>query len=189
MDNPKVQVHMYRYTFNTIDCFSIWIVNNDVIAHSNLVLWMNLTDVAGLENILGLRSDIMIQYDAAGFAKAASPETINAVTLTARNTRPEALAVINGLTHYRFGLDFSSLVIPAAGKFRIDIAMDKRSPWPPYLDLMNQNPGITFGADDYSFAAIPVEEKNYGDVTLPPTNPNVLLEENGTLLWGYPEIF
>lgn len=157
-----------------------------------MLAWFYFTDVAGLENVVGLRIDIAQAYDANGFnMPLAFAETI----VTNQNARrPEPLFTDALGTHYRIALDLSAATIAVGSRLYLAFLVDKRNSFPPYLDFMNQNPGITFGTGDYSFAEIPVLDKSAGDGTLAhliatiPLNPHVYLTANDQPAWGSPEL-
>lgn len=171
-----------------MDMFGIRLENTDSRSYSNLKLYLYFTDRAGIGTVFGFRADIIQIYNADGFNSSASDSVISSICKALRNVMPESLSVVGDLYNYRILIDLSSWEVTPGSVARLDIGLDTRSPWPPYLDLMNERPDMSLGEGDYSFEAIPsiaveeVDAANWREVI--PMNPKVLLQNGETWLWG-----
>ena len=201
LSDSILQLRIGHYTYGGMDYYTMLIENRDSIAHGNLQLVFDFTDRAGLDTSLGMRLDIGQTYDANGFNSPISANVILALTNNLRNKFPVVLSGSGSATLYRMLFPLDSITIPAGGKMRLDFALDSRSPWSPHLDLMNANPGVTFGVGDYSFgmhsisngdpenySGIPEVSKDIFDTTpsTVPVNHYIAIYEQGVLQVGYP---
>lgn len=136
---------------------------------------------AGYSNKLGLRCDIAQKYGTDGFNKVFEMDDSEFRTLL-RNAFATDLGTLAGNGEHQYQLQVS---LPAASglaageMLRMDLMLDSRTSYAPYLDLMNTPPGITWGAGDYSFDGMAVTGRD--DYLTRSTM------ENGVAVWSdYP---
>lgn len=137
-------VRTYQYHWADMSGININIFNNEARAFDSLTVRLYMRGNDDLYNDIGIRMDICQAYDEAGFNKACSPETITELTTLFRLTHPikieDTYDAASGTWQWYFPIPLGSTVIKSSSRFRIDVLLDRRSRWAPYLDLMNAAP-------------------------------------------------
>jgi len=200
----KFEVRLYKYDFGGLPFLNINVYNKEEQSYDSLTIRVYFRAADGIEKTLGIRMDICQAYNEAGFNGPCSASTITELTGLLRVTFPVKLTdtydAASGTYQWYFPIPLGSTVIKSASRFRIDVGFDTRSPYPPYLDLMNQRPTFVPGSqvgdwtwDAHSraagapadFVGILTEPKDYGDAALAPVDPYATVYRKDQFVWGY----
>ncbi len=137
-------VRTYQYHWADMSGININVFNNEGRAFDSLTIRLYMRGKDDIYKDIGIRMDICQAYDEAGFNKPCSPETITELTTLLRLVHPEKIEdtydAATGTWQWYFPIPLGSTVIKSSSRFRIDVLFDKRSPYPPHLDLMNSAP-------------------------------------------------
>lgn len=140
----EFEVRTYQYQWGGMSMLNINIFNNEARQYDSLTVRLYMRGTEAIAKDIGIRMDICQAYDEAGFNKACDPATITYLTTLLRLALPTKIDDTydpnDGTWQWYFPVPLGSTIIKSSSRFRMDVGFDKRSPWPPYLDLMNEAP-------------------------------------------------
>jgi len=219
VEHVAFDIRTHTYDANgTDDAFSIVMVNQDSKTYDSIearvymrappTVNVNGVDV-NFEDHFAWRLDIGIQYDAAGFQMEHFKGAVDQLIQDARPIRiDDTYDATSGTYAYYIPIPLGATEMQSGSRFRLDMLMDTRSPWPPYEDLMNQVPTVrptrmsngeyhplewSFGpktvAGGYpvDFPGVPHGVKNDADnkFWMLPINPYIAIYRKDQFVWGY----
>lgn len=207
VEHVDFDIRAVRYYWGDLPGLGMNIVNQDVKAYDSLDVRLYFRAKEGFENDLGARLDIGIVYDEAGFQK--SFDSLNtpireAIMRQKPNKMEDTYNEADGTYAYYLSVPLWGIQMRSGSRIRLDVIFDRRSPYPPYEDLMNQPPEHELSDDDWSFGphskekgepydykGIPIGEKgdiddNYWSQEI---NHYITVYRKGEFIWGYSPSF
>ncbi|MDG5816341.1 glycoside hydrolase family 9 protein [Chitinispirillales bacterium ANBcel5] len=208
VEHVEFDVRAIRYDEHFI---GLNVVNQDVKAYDSLELRMyvrspEIINVDGQEvnfdDHFAFRVDIGIQYNSAGYQDEHFKEYLDPLVQAARPVKmDDTYDPETDTWAWYIPVPLGSAQMESGARFRIDLLMDSRSPWPPYEDLMNVPPQKEITDLDWSFKphsradgapfdypGLPEGEKdedldqNYWNI---PVNPYITVYRKNEFVWGY----
>lgn len=202
VEHVKFEIRTLQYNWGSHPALGVNIVNMDSKSYDSLEIRFYMRGPANLDNDLGARMDICQAYDEAGFNLPCEDNQGTLIRL-ARPVRLEDTFDASTNTYaWYFPIPLGATQVKSGSRVRIDIIFDRRSPWPPYTDLMGMAPvklpGHTPGdwswdahsraaGDPADFPGIPRLDKEdsdnrYWDI---PVNPYVTVYRKEEFVWGF----
>jgi len=194
-------VRVSRYTWSGMTALTFNIENNEAVAFDSLELRVYLRDKDGLDKDVAVRFDICQAYDESGYNLPCEDLTIGAQAKALRPVKMEdTYDAATQTWAWYITLPLGYTKVKAGSRVRYDVMLDRRSPWAPYEDLMNQpsahipsNSDWSFGThsraagDPADYAGIPVEDKDIMDnmASNVPINPFVTVYRKNEFISGY----
>lgn len=195
-------VRTVRYTWQDMTALGINVVNQDNKAYDSLDLRLYFRAQEGFEDDLAARLDIGIVYREDGFQDEMDENA--AIRAHIRNSRPvkieDTYDPVDQTWAYYYSVPLYGVEMKSGSRIRLDIIFDRRSPFPPYEDLMNQPPEHQISDLDWSFG--PHSIANGDPVDFPgvpiiskvavdsmywelPINYYTTIYRKGEFVWGY----
>jgi hypothetical protein len=198
-------VRVARYTWGGMTALTFNIENNEPQPFDSLELRVYLRAGADLDKDVAVRFDICQAYNEAGFNLPCEDKTIGDKAKALRPTKMEDTYNADTKTWaWYLTLPLGGTVVKTGSRVRYDIMLDRRSPWPPFEDLMNQasahvpsdldwsfGPHSRSSNDPADFPGIPVADKNIMD-DMPseiPINPYVTVYRKNEFISGFSPSF
>jgi len=156
------------------------------------------------ENHFAFRVDIGIKYRSDGYQDTHFKTEVDALVESARPIKmPDTYDLETGTWAYYIPVPLGPAEMQSGARFRLDLMLETRSPWPPYNDLMNQTPlklldpkidwsfmphtrGVNGAPADYP--GTPTGTKDAildGDYWNTPINQYITVYRKGEFIWGY----
>ncbi|MBN1306580.1 MAG: glycoside hydrolase family 9 protein [Chitinispirillaceae bacterium] len=202
VEHVDFDVRTLRYTWQEMTTMGMNIVNQDKKAYDSLDVRIYFRAKEGFENDLGARMDIGIVYKEDGYQSEFSENSD--IRYNIMHSRPvkmeDTYDPADQTFAYYFSVPLWGVEMRSGSRIRLDIVFDRRSPWPPYEDLMNQAPEHVITDRDWSFG--PHSRANGDPVDFPgvpnlpkdnvdsdywdqPINYYVTIYRKGEYVWGY----
>jgi len=202
VEHVDFDVRTLRYTWQDMTTLGMNIVNQDKKAYDSLDVRVYFRAKEGFENDLGMRMDIGIVYKEDGFQSEFSENgDIRYNIMHSRPVKMEDTYNDADQTYaYYLSVPLWGVEMRSGSRIRLDLVFDRRSPFPPYEDLMNQAPEHVITDLDWSFgphsreAGDPVDfpgvpnmpkENVDSDYWTQPINYYVTIYRKGEYVWGY----
>jgi hypothetical protein len=219
VEHVAFDVRAHTYDWNgSDDALSLVIVNQDSKEYDSLEARMYMrapeyVTVNGnsvlFSDHFAWRMDIGIQYQEAGYQGEHFKGVLDPIIGAARpKLMPDTYDAGTNTYVFYIPIPLGPVVMNSGSRFRLDLLMDTRSPWPPYKDLMNQVPIMrptrlangnyhplewSFGpksianGDPVDFPGIPKYPKGAADdmFWMLPINPYIAIYRKEQFVWGY----
>ncbi|MBD3345724.1 MAG: hypothetical protein GF401_11745 [Chitinivibrionales bacterium] len=202
VEHVEFDIRAIRYEWSDMPALGMNIVNQDVKAYDSLDIRLYFRAKDGFENDLAARLDIGIMYDEAGFQQEFSENTTIRTAISSRkpvklddtyDPSTEAYA-------WYLSIPLTGVEMKSGSRIRLDVIFDRRSPWPPHEDLMNQPPEHQITDNDWSFGphsradgdpvdygGVPERSKQDvdSDYWAQEVNQYICVYRKGEYVWGY----
>ncbi len=153
VEHVNFDIRALRYTWQDMASLGFNIINQDKKAYDSLDIRIYFRAKEGFENDLAARMDIGIVYHEDGY-QAAFEENQD-IRYNIMHSRPvkmdDTYNPADQTYAYYFSIPLWGVQMKSGSRIRLDIIFDRRSPWPPYEDLMNQPPEHVITDLDWSF--------------------------------------
>ncbi|MCX7725847.1 MAG: glycoside hydrolase family 9 protein, partial [Chitinispirillaceae bacterium] len=202
VEHVAFDIRSLRYTWQSMTALGLNIVNQDKKSYDSLDIRIYFRAKEGFENDLAARLDIGIVYKEDGYQEEFSENT--AIRQNIMRSRPIKMEDTYDPTDqtyaYYLSIPLWGVTMKSGSRIRLDVIFDRRSPWPPYEDLMNQPPQHVINDRDWSFGphskangdpvdfpGVPVLPKESVDDSYwtQPINYYITVYRKGEYVWGY----
>jgi hypothetical protein len=196
----KFDVRALTYTWQGMTTLGLDVINQEATAYDSLELrlYFRATDADNFSNDLAARLDIGVLYNEAGFQiKFDSNTAIRSAVSSQKPVKmPDTYNPADGTYAYYLTVPLWGIEMRAGSRIRLDVVFDSRSPYPPYLDLMNAPPKHAINANDWSFGphatpvffpGVPTVAKDSVDTDYwsLPIDYYITVYRKGEFVWGY----
>lgn len=202
VEHVEFDIRAVRYAWGAHPAIGMNIVNQDVKQYDSLDIRFYFRAKEGLEGDLGARLDIGIVYEPTGDQKHFDDNMDIRQNFSSQRPvkMPDTYDAGTDTYAYYLSLPLWGVQMKSGSRIRLDVILDRRSPWPPYEDLMGQPPEHVISDADWSFgphsraagdpvdySGIPIGSKNDVDDNYwaQEVNEYICVYRKGEYVWGY----
>jgi len=195
-------VNAVKYELDGCPAIAFNLINNGFLSVDSLEIKL-FFDTSGLDsnlisNLAG-RLNILVLYDERGFQSFV--DSLSTIKINTEKTCPQKYSFNSNTGKYVwfYPLKLDNISLSTGQRLRIDLVWNKRVPFPPYEDLMNEKPDYIPGDKDWSwgpkslysgspanFNGIINGQREDVDTKVLELNPYITIYRNGKLIWGLP---
>jgi len=208
VEHVNFDIRALRYKWSDMTALGMNIINQDSKAYDSLdvrIYFRAKDDEATnytFENDLAARLDIGIVYDESGFQAefGENSDIRNNISSQKPIKMEDTYNEKDGTYAYYLSIPLWGVEMKSGSRIRVDVLFDRRSPFAPYLDLMNQAAKHEISDSDWSFGphsvadgepfdypGVPEGAKNDVDDNYwnLPVNYYMTVYRKGEFVWGY----